>query len=163
MFREACEREGYTYDPKQAGWLEPIYIAETDAQARAEYEPHFWYWVKQLLPGININPPGYTSLRSIESMLKGLKTFAINLETWDEVEDGHYAIVGSPDTVYERLVADIERLGVGNLLGLLQLGTLPGELTRRNLELFASEVLPRLRQRFPEGEPVIKQLTQAQA
>jgi hypothetical protein len=119
--------------------------------------------VKKLLPGININPPGYTTLRSIESMLKGLKTFAINLETWDEVEDGHYAIVGSPDTVYERLVEDIERLGVGNLLGLLQLGTLPGELTRRNLELFATEVAPRLRERFPEGEPVLQQLTQAQA
>jgi alkanesulfonate monooxygenase SsuD/methylene tetrahydromethanopterin reductase-like flavin-dependent oxidoreductase (luciferase family) len=162
MFREACEREGYTYDPKQAGWLEPIYVAETDEQARAEYEPHFWYWVKKLLPGININPPGYTSLRSIESMLKGLKTFAINLDTWDEVVDGHYAIVGSPDTVYEKLAEDIERLGVGNLLGLFQLGTLPGELTRRNLELFASEVMPRLRERFPEGEPIIRRLTQAQ-
>src|SRR5207249_4787463 len=36
-------------------------------------------------------------------------------------------------------------LGVGNVLSLLQLGTLPADLTRRNMELFASEVLPHLR------------------
>ena len=34
MFRDACEAEGYTADPLQAGWLVPIYVAETDEQAR---------------------------------------------------------------------------------------------------------------------------------
>jgi alkanesulfonate monooxygenase SsuD/methylene tetrahydromethanopterin reductase-like flavin-dependent oxidoreductase (luciferase family) len=155
MFREACAAEGYTYDPRQAGWLTPIYVAETDAQARAEYEPHFWYWVRKLLPGIEVNPPGYTSVRSLESMLKGRHTFALSLRTWDQVVEGQYAIVGSPDTVYEQIVADIERLGTGNLLGLFQMGTLPVAETRRNLELFATEVMPRLKARFPEGAPII--------
>jgi len=36
-------------------------------------------------------------------------------------------------------------LGVGNVLTLLQLGTLPADLTRRNMELFAAEVMPHLR------------------
>jgi hypothetical protein len=39
-------------------------------------------------------------------------------------------------------------LGVGNLLGLFQLGTLGAQDTRRNLELFATEVMPRLRAKF---------------
>jgi alkanesulfonate monooxygenase SsuD/methylene tetrahydromethanopterin reductase-like flavin-dependent oxidoreductase (luciferase family) len=162
MFREACEREGYTYEPRQAGWLEPIYVAETDEQARTEYEPHFWYWARKLLPGIEISPPGYTSLRSLENILKGRHQFALSLESWDQVVDGEYAIVGSPDTVYEKLVENIERLGTGNLLGLFQLGTLPADLTRRNLQLFATEVMPRLKARFPEGEPILQQLSQAQ-
>ena len=157
MFREACEREGYEYDPKQAGWLEPIYVAETDEQARAEYEEHFWYFVKRLLPGINISPPGYTSLRSIENILKGAGTFAINLNTWDEVVEGQYAIVGSPETVTEKLIESLKRLGTGNLLGLFQLGTLPAHLTRKNLELFATEVMPKLRAEFPEGARVLDQ------
>ena len=55
----------------QAGWLVPIYVAETDEQARREYEEHFWYFVKRLLPGITIQPPGYTSVRSLESIMKG--------------------------------------------------------------------------------------------
>jgi alkanesulfonate monooxygenase SsuD/methylene tetrahydromethanopterin reductase-like flavin-dependent oxidoreductase (luciferase family) len=156
MFREACEREGYQYDPLQAGWLAPIYVAETDEQARREYEEHFFYFVKRLLPGINISPPGYTSLRSIENILKGAGTFAINLKTWDEVVEGGYAIVGSPETVTEKLVESLGRLGAGNLLGLFQLGTLPANLTRKNLELFASEVMPKLRAEFPEGKPVLR-------
>jgi alkanesulfonate monooxygenase SsuD/methylene tetrahydromethanopterin reductase-like flavin-dependent oxidoreductase (luciferase family) len=157
MFREACEREGYTADPRQMGWLEPIYVAESDEQARREYEEHFFYFVKRLLPGINTQPPGYTSLRSYESILKGANTFAINLDTWDQVEEGRYAIVGSPDTVYEKLVEDLHRLGTGNLLGLFQLGTLPADLTTKNLSLFATEVLPRLRREFPEGAAVLSQ------
>jgi alkanesulfonate monooxygenase SsuD/methylene tetrahydromethanopterin reductase-like flavin-dependent oxidoreductase (luciferase family) len=156
MFREACEREGYEYDPLQAGWLAPIYVAETDEQARREYEEHFFYFVKRLLPGINISPPGYTSLRSIENILKGAGTFAINLNTWDEVVEGQYAIVGSPETVAEKLTESLGRLGAGNLLGLFQLGTLPAHLTRKNLELFATEVMPKLRKEFPEGARVLR-------
>ena len=148
LIREACRAEGYEADPLQLGWLVPIFVADTDAEARRRYEDHFWYFVRRLLPGINISPPGYTSVKSMENMLKGAGTFALNLETWEEVVDGQYAIVGSPDTVAELLGANIERLGVGNLLGLFQLGTLPAEDTHRNLTLFASEVMPRLRQRF---------------
>jgi alkanesulfonate monooxygenase SsuD/methylene tetrahydromethanopterin reductase-like flavin-dependent oxidoreductase (luciferase family) len=155
MFRDACEREGYTPDPRQLGWLTPVYVAESDEQARAEYEDHFWYWVRRLLPGINISPPGYTSLRSLENIIKGANNFAINLDTWEHVIEGRYAIVGSPDTVYGVLEESLARLGTGNLLGLFQLGTLPAAETRRNLELFSQEVLPRLRTRFPAGDPVL--------
>jgi alkanesulfonate monooxygenase SsuD/methylene tetrahydromethanopterin reductase-like flavin-dependent oxidoreductase (luciferase family) len=91
-------------------------------------------------------------VRSLENIIKGGHTFAEFLETWEQVVEGEYAIVGSPDTVAEKLSANIERLGVGNLLGLFQLGTLPADDTRRNLELFAAEVMPKLRQRFPGTE-----------
>jgi alkanesulfonate monooxygenase SsuD/methylene tetrahydromethanopterin reductase-like flavin-dependent oxidoreductase (luciferase family) len=156
MFRDICEKEGYEYDPIQAGWLTPIYVAETDEEARKQYEQHFWYFVQRLLPGINANPPGYTSLRSIQNMLKGIGTFAIALKSWEEVMDGHYVAIGSPSTVLEKLEADLERLGTGNLLGLFQLGTLPEELTKRSLALFATEVMPKLRKRFPDGKRMLR-------
>jgi alkanesulfonate monooxygenase SsuD/methylene tetrahydromethanopterin reductase-like flavin-dependent oxidoreductase (luciferase family) len=144
MFRDACQQEGYEAAPEQAGWLCPIFVAETDEEARRQYEEHFWYFVRRLLPGITINPPGYTSLRSYEGMMKGMGTFALSLKTWEEAMDGVYAVVGSPDTVYEKLEENLARLGTGNLLGLFQLGTLP-----------ADQVMPRLRQRFPDGEPML--------
>ncbi len=152
MFRQACEREGYEAEPRQLGWLVPIFVAETDEEARRRYEDHFWYFVKRLLPGINISPPGYTSVKSVENVLKGAATFALNLETWEEVVAGHYAIVGSPDTVTELLSENVERLGVGNLLGLFQIGTLGADDTRRNLDLFAAEVMPKLRARFGSAQ-----------
>jgi alkanesulfonate monooxygenase SsuD/methylene tetrahydromethanopterin reductase-like flavin-dependent oxidoreductase (luciferase family) len=145
FFREACEKEGYTADPKQMGWLVPIYVAETDAQARQEYEPHLWYFAKKLLPGIQISPPGYTSPRSALKMLGALNDFMLYAETWEQIEEGGYAIVGSPATVQRQMTEMIEWLGVGNVLALLQLGTLPADLTRKSMELFAREVMPGLR------------------
>ncbi len=67
------------------------------------------------------------------------------MQTRQQIEEGVYAIVGSAATVRQRLAENIRRLGVGNLLGLFQLGTLPGELTRKNMRMFAEEVMPHLR------------------
>ena len=151
FFREACAKEGYTADPKQMGWLVPVYVAETDAKAREEYESHLWYFVRKLLPGIDIAPPGYTSARSVLKIMGARGDFMMFTERWDQIEDGGYAIVGSPATVRQRMGEMIEWLGVGNVLTLLQLGTLPAHLTRKSMELFAREVLPGLRAAAPKA------------
>jgi alkanesulfonate monooxygenase SsuD/methylene tetrahydromethanopterin reductase-like flavin-dependent oxidoreductase (luciferase family) len=87
-------------------------------------------------------------LRSVENILKGFGQWVSAVKTWEEVVDGQYAIVGSPATVLEKLEGSLERLGTGNLLGLFQLATLPADLTRNSTELFARDVMPRLRERF---------------
>ncbi len=145
FFREACAKEGYTASPEQMGWLVPVYVAESDAQARREYEPHFWHFTKKLLPGINISPPGYTSARSVLKVKSAFGDFMLNVETWAQVEDGDYAIVGSPAAVRQKMAELIRWMGVGNVLVLPQLATLPADLTRKNQELFAREVMPALR------------------
>jgi alkanesulfonate monooxygenase SsuD/methylene tetrahydromethanopterin reductase-like flavin-dependent oxidoreductase (luciferase family) len=144
-FRSACEREGYAPSPEQMGLLLPVYVAETDARARAEFEPHLWHFARRLLPGINITPPGYTSARSALKVLSVFGDFLLNVGTWEEIVAGDYAIVGSPATVREKMAELVRWLGVGNVLTLLQLATLPADLTRRNMDLFASEVMPFLR------------------
>ena len=70
QFREACHKAGYTAAPEQMGWGVPIYVAETDKQAREEFEPHLWYFVRNLLKGIGLTPPGYTSAKSAVAILK---------------------------------------------------------------------------------------------
>ena len=67
------------------------------------------------------------------------------MTTAKQVEEGGYAIVGSPATVRDRLIEYVKKLGVGNLLGLFQLGSLPADLTKKNMTMFAQEVLPVLR------------------
>ncbi len=148
FFREACEKEGYTASPDQMGWLVPIYVAETDEQARAEFEPHVWYFVRKLLKGINTSPPGYTSVRSAVKILESSGDFMLYCDTWQDIEAGSYVVCGSPDTVRDKLEELIERLGVGNVLGLFRLGSLPTDLTRRSTKLFAEEVMPKLKARF---------------
>jgi alkanesulfonate monooxygenase SsuD/methylene tetrahydromethanopterin reductase-like flavin-dependent oxidoreductase (luciferase family) len=144
-FFAACERAGYQGHPSQGGWLVPIYVAETDRQARAQFEEHFMYFVKRLLPGINNLPPGYTSITSAEAILRSAAGFATNLTSLDEAMAGGYAIVGSPNRVAEELTERMARLGVSNLLGLFQLGSLPADRTRANMTMFAEQVAPALR------------------
>ena len=59
-----CDKAGYTVRHAQIGWGIGIYVGETDEQARREYEPHFWYYARNLLktpPQFSL-PPGHTSI-----------------------------------------------------------------------------------------------------
>jgi alkanesulfonate monooxygenase SsuD/methylene tetrahydromethanopterin reductase-like flavin-dependent oxidoreductase (luciferase family) len=126
-------------------------VAETDAKARAEYEPHLWYFARRLLRGLQVSPPGYTSAQSTMRMSQAFGGFLMTAKDWDEVVDGSYAVVGSPETVTEKLCAIVDRLGAGYLLGLFQLGTLPHAETMANIGLFADQVLPKVKAAFPAG------------
>jgi hypothetical protein len=48
--------------------------------------------------------------------------------------------------VRQRLAAIQQELGVGTLIAILQVATLPADLTEKNLRLFAAEVMPFLRE-----------------
>jgi hypothetical protein len=54
-------------------------------------------------------------------------------------------VCGSPATVMKAFEAHWREMRFGNLLVMCQFGTLPADLTRKNLELFAREVMPGLR------------------
>jgi alkanesulfonate monooxygenase SsuD/methylene tetrahydromethanopterin reductase-like flavin-dependent oxidoreductase (luciferase family) len=145
LFREACSKAGYEAKPEQMGWGVPIYVAETDKQAREEFEPHFWYFVRNLLKGLSLAPPGYTSARSAAAIIKNRHTFLAEQQSWDDVEKGVYAIVGSPETVRQKLAHYQKEVGAGVILTGCQTGTLPHELTRKSMAMLAREVLPKVR------------------
>jgi alkanesulfonate monooxygenase SsuD/methylene tetrahydromethanopterin reductase-like flavin-dependent oxidoreductase (luciferase family) len=54
-------------------------------------------------------------------------------------------VVGSPKTVLEKIERVRDQTGVENLITMLQFGVMPDALAVRNMELFASEVMPKLR------------------
>ena len=58
--------------------------------------------------------------------------------------DRGFVIVGSPKTVREQLLHGIRRLRIGHLLALLHFGSMPTDVCKRNIDLFAREVLPHL-------------------
>src|SRR5207302_2392229 len=142
LFREACARAGYEARPEQMGWGVPIYVAETDRQAREEFEPNFWYFIRNLLHGISLLPPGYTSPRSALAMLANRKYFLAEQKSWDDIERGVFAIVGSPETVRQKLERYQKELGVGVVLTGCQMGATGHELTHKSMELLAREVFP---------------------
>jgi hypothetical protein len=67
------------------------------------------------------------------------------------VEQG-YVIGGSPSTVREQLTEAMKSMRVGHLMVLCHFGNMPLEVTKRNTELFATEVMPHLKQLWGDYE-----------
>jgi alkanesulfonate monooxygenase SsuD/methylene tetrahydromethanopterin reductase-like flavin-dependent oxidoreductase (luciferase family) len=91
-------------------------------------------------------PPGYTSLSSLKTTMRLRKALgARHRHSIDELMENGTVVVGSPRTVRDQLAKLRDATGANKLAVMLQFGVLPDELTRRNMELFASEVMPHLR------------------
>ena len=163
-FRDTWEKTGKAWDPDKLGWLVPIYVAETDAQAREEAESHLWYFARKLLKGLGYSgtgvtwmPPGYTSESSMLRVLSQRMSSTDQLtlaQDWSDIEAGGNIIIGGIDTVVEKLTAYAREFQLGHFLCLLQFGTLPADLTKKNLELMAQKVIPRVRQALMTDAPV---------
>jgi alkanesulfonate monooxygenase SsuD/methylene tetrahydromethanopterin reductase-like flavin-dependent oxidoreductase (luciferase family) len=89
-------------------------------------------------------PPGYLSAESRRNMRLHKRSITAGDFTVDLLMELGIILCGSPDTVRGRLAESHRALGFQNFLGLLQFGTLPPDLTERNIRLFAAEVLPAL-------------------
>jgi alkanesulfonate monooxygenase SsuD/methylene tetrahydromethanopterin reductase-like flavin-dependent oxidoreductase (luciferase family) len=130
-------------------------VAETDEIARREAKPHIENFLNKFLrmPKEMLLPPGYLSLKSMMGVMKA-KSAIGGKQTIDDVIDKGMFICGSPETVRQRLEHYHGQIGFGHLLSLLQFGTLPADLTRKNMELYASAVIPHLRRQRQVEEPV---------
>jgi len=149
MYKAEAEKNGYVATPEQLGWMAPIYVAETDEQAREEARPHIEAFANKFMrkPAEMKLPPGYVSLSSFKTLMKTKSAQTVD-RTMEELIDSGTFICGSPQTVREILLARAEEMGHGNQLCLMQFGTLPEDLTRKNMELFAGSVMPFLRDRI---------------
>ena len=147
----------------EAGW-EPtddhftpshfVYVAEDMETAREEAEEHLHYFYNHLLGATYragaVRMVGDTEYReenafAYEEAAPDKGTKAMNFD-FDAFQEAGEIIVGDPAYVAERLEREYEAVGgFGELIALMQFGSLPDDLTRKNLELFADEVLPEVR------------------
>jgi alkanesulfonate monooxygenase SsuD/methylene tetrahydromethanopterin reductase-like flavin-dependent oxidoreductase (luciferase family) len=67
--------------------------------------------------------------------------------TYEELQEAYHLVVGSPQTVLEKLSYMQERLGFGALLLEAQAGAMPHQDTMRSLELLGRDVIPQLKKR----------------
>jgi len=147
MYKEEAEKQGYKAGPEQLGWALPIYVADTDARPHAEAKPHIEAFINKFLrmPPEMLLPPGYLSLASMKGVMKAKGGITGGVQTIDDwIEKGMF-ICGSPETVRQMLAERQTQIGFGQLLALLQFGTLPHDLTKASMELFARKVMPELR------------------
>ena len=146
LYRDTATRFGYTASPSQLGWASMVYVGDSDEQALAEAGPHFEIFRNRFLkkPFEMLLPPGYTSRDSMKGMLAAKGDITSNVDAKRAVDMGMF-VCGGVQTVRETLLTYAREIGFGNLLTMLQFGTLPADLTRRNMERFAMDVMPWLK------------------
>lgn len=146
MYRDAAQTCGYAATDDQFGWATPVYVAETDQQAYDEAKPHIEAFVNRFLrltPEMLL-PPGYLSMASMKTFLANKGSVHRN-QTIDYLIEAGVFVCGSPQTVRQKLLGYQREIGFGNLLIFIQFGTLPHDLTLKNIELLATRVIPFLR------------------
>ncbi|MDT7681345.1 MAG: hypothetical protein QOG57_1655 [Pseudonocardiales bacterium] len=156
-FWETMDRMGIDRNPYRAGYSQQICVSETDERAEEEYLEHVMYFFNKCMhtPPWFREAPGYRTRRSSEFAIKSnqaseIVRMATMTKDWKTLVDTGMIIAGSPATVADRLIEAAKTLHVGNLIALLQIGSMPHHLTEKNITLFAEEVLPRIRRQWAD-------------
>ena len=147
-------RKGRDDNPYRFSFLQLIGVAPTDAEAEDLYAEHAEYFFHKLLytPPYYQAIPGcleYEALRAALHHNPRAEVKLRELKAKDFFERG-FVVVGSPKTVREQLLDGIKELRMGHLLALLHFGSMPTELCKSNIDLFAREVLPYLKDQWDD-------------
>jgi alkanesulfonate monooxygenase SsuD/methylene tetrahydromethanopterin reductase-like flavin-dependent oxidoreductase (luciferase family) len=151
LYRDEAEKAGYEASPDQLAWSNTIYVGDTDKKAMKEAKPHLEALVNYLLkmPTDMLLPPGYTDTASMKRV-RAVKVTGKTTTIDDLVKSG-VVIIGSPETVRQKLAEYQDLAGFNTSLTKTQFGTMPNEMARANMTAIAEEILPAFRDRLPQG------------
>lgn len=152
-FWEQVENAGKEANPYRLGFMQTVCVADTDAKAEALFAEHAEYFFQKgigSIPMERLALPGGIDIRGVEAIMRDPGDFGIytrmRTASFAELMDAGSVVCGSPDTVVEQLTAHARDYRIGNLHAMLQFGSMPHHLAKKNISLFASDVMPRLRQ-----------------
>ena len=154
-YRDTAQGYGYEAADSQLGWAVPVYVSDTDDQARKEAKVHFELFRNRLLkmPIEMLLPPGYTSRDSLKNLMKAKASLSQEL-TIDKAIDMGMFVCGTANTVRQMLEDHWSKMHFDNLLTMMHFGSLPQDLTKRSMEMFAKDVLPHI-QKLKRTEPAV--------
>ena len=145
--REKLAAKGRQLDSDDIAINVNVYVADTDEQADREVRPYiqrFWSWFHRVPPKFLL-PPGYVSraeyLRRASDAALAHGTEA----SYEDMAKIGRVCVGSPDTVADILVQWAEEAGCSRLNVILEHADQPEWMTVKNMNMFTSQVVPRIR------------------
>src|SRR2546426_4414129 len=155
-FWERVAAKGKDASPYRAAFAQIICVADTDREAEELYSEHVRYFFNRCLhvyPGF-ADPPGYRTIKTLKvGALAQLTEDALAkfpTLTWKQLVDDRYVIAGSPETVRQQMEEMIQGLRIGHVFCLFHNGNMPDWKTRHSSKLFAEQVMPKLRDLWPE-------------
>jgi len=144
LYRDLSKKKGWTPTADKLGWAGPVYIAKTDAQALKEAKPHIESFFNKFIvkPVQSSFPPGYTSIESLRMVRERHSFIQSGGQSAEDVIKAGVFLCGSPDTVRKQISRLVNDMDVGHIMANLQFGTMPHELTAKNMDNFAKEIIP---------------------
>ena len=149
---------GVDDNPFRANYAQPVLVADTDREAERLYADHAAYSMTRgighipmhrfTLPG-GISPPGLRALLANSQMADGHPS---QPPSFGQLVEAGAIVAGSVATVREQLADRARSYRVGNLLVMLQMGSMPTDLVKHNIDLFTGQVMPALKDIWSEYE-----------
>jgi len=148
------DQYGLDRNPYRAGFNQVCVVGETDQSCERENAKHIEYFYKRSLhvPEHYWALPGYQDYPSLEKTVRSgvlakmtEKLAQFKTYKYKDFVNDEMIIAGGPETVRDRLIDLSKRLRVGNLMLVMQMGSMPPELTKKSIDIFTSKVLPQLR------------------
>jgi alkanesulfonate monooxygenase SsuD/methylene tetrahydromethanopterin reductase-like flavin-dependent oxidoreductase (luciferase family) len=148
-------------------------VGDTEAEGhRRAHDIHGYLRTTGIISEPFMNPPGYMTVMGNVGWLRKNQTRGraghhypatmksgrvINqaTATIPELVDANIVFAGNPDQVYEQIAEFCDYVGgIGNLIMMCHGGELSHADAMENLRLFATQVMPRLKERYPAQAPV---------
>lgn len=156
---DIAEQKGLPANPHRAGFMQPIAVADTDAEAERLYARHVETFFRTSVGAMGMERlalPGGIVIRGVEAIIRDPGDFGIyhrmRTATFAELMEAGAIVCGSPTTVRDQLTEWLTDFRVANLHAMLQFGSMPTDLARHNIDLFAREVMPALRELWPQED-----------
>ena len=150
IYFETAREEGYEPGPEHFGYLIRCLVADTDERAQEVGRTFLWTETHRQRGPIEFNdPPGYQSREAlrIKQSRPTIGTGTIGRRmSYEELQDAHNIIVGSPETVIQKLRYIKQSLDPGYMLIYGNEGDMPHEDVMRSVELLGTKVIPALKE-----------------
>lgn len=147
IYRETAEECGYEMGPQHIGYLIRVFVADSEEKAQKEGYNFFWQngaLAKQIREWMA--PPGYASIDFAGIRKTRAVSRDFDSQAYQEAQDNYQLVLGTPETVTEKLRYVRDLLGLGHMCLWAQDGHIGHEDTVRCIELLGKEVLPALRE-----------------
>ena len=144
-FREQAVVHGREYDPAKIGWLCHIHVADDDETANEEFNSalHYGHTLARGFGGPfkTFFPPGHLPPDKLAAWEANMHAMITNPQN----PTAELNLVGSAETVAQRLLDRIKDFKIGNVAMAFQWGSMPHETVTRSMRMFAEQVMPIVR------------------